>query len=109
MRSRLPSRRPGLTFTLPHPPAHPGAESKLTYDVMVGFDEAACPKEVFITANKLTTAMDIAARDIATLISIALQHGVTIHELAGAMTRGDAGEPQGAAGAVLDAIKEFDK
>ncbi len=105
MRSRLKNRRPGLTFTLPHP----GNISVLVYDVMVGFDEAGTPKEVFISANKPTTAMDVAARDTATLISIALQHGATIAELSAAMTRGDEGEPQGVAGAVLDAVREFEQ
>ena len=105
MRARLKNRRPGLTFTLPHP----GDVSTLVYDVMVGFDGASAPKEVFISANKPTTAMDVAARDTATLISIALQHGATVAELAAAMTRGDKGEPQGVAGAVLDAVREFER
>lgn len=103
-RHRLNNRRPGLTFTLPHP----GDFSSLTYDVMVGFDTSDQVKEVFISCSKITTAMDIAARDTATLISIALQHGASIEELANAMTRDDQGEPQGIAGAALDHMKGLD-
>lgn len=100
-RERLPNRRQGHTFTLPHP----GNYSAIVYDVMVGFEKPRIPKEVFITCNKVTTAMDVAARDIATLISIALQHGAGVQELASAMTRDDDGAAQGVAGAVLDAIE----
>ena len=103
-RTRLNNRRPGITFVMDHP----GDLSNLEYKVMAGFDTSGAVKEVFITANKLTTAMDIAARDTATLISIALQHGVPLAELASAMTRGDQGEPQGVAGAALDKLLKGD-
>lgn len=102
-RTRLPNRRPGWTFQI----HHPGLPT-VGYDVMYGIDPAGQIKEVFISCQKTTTAMDIAARDIATLVSIALQHGVPIHELASAMTRGDQGEPQGIAGAVLDELGGID-
>ncbi len=98
MRARLSNRRPGLSFTMPDPT--PGVA--VSYAVMIGFDHDGGTKEVFISCNKTTTAMDIAGRDLATLISIALQHGATIGELAGAVCRDDRGMPQGIAGAVLD-------
>jgi hypothetical protein len=98
-RARLPARRPALVFNVPHPdPA-----SRVNYDVSVGFDEGQ-PREVFIGCNKLTTAMHTAGLEIATLVSIALQHGATLTELAAAMPRDDRNQPQGAAGAVLDAV-----
>lgn len=103
-RERLPNRRESLTFKVPHP----GTEfsiSPIFYDVSLGYPPGGnAPKEVFVSCNKVTTALDVAGRDCATLISIALQHGATVQELAGAMTRGDKGEPQGVAGAVLDAV-----
>lgn len=103
-RERLPNRREAMTFVVPHP----GTEfhQKPTwYDVALGYAPGSdAPREVFISCNKVTTALDIAGRDIATLISIALQHGAGIAELAGAMTRDDKGAPQGVAGAVLDAV-----
>lgn len=98
MRVRLPQRRRGIGFTIPDP------HTALSYDVMVGFDPEGQPKEVFVSCNKVTTAMDIAGRDIGTLISIALQHGVSLAELAAAMTRDDDSSPQGVAGVVLDAM-----
>lgn len=98
-RARLPQRRPALVFNVPHPdPA-----SRVTYDVTVGFD-AGTPREIFIGCNKLTTAMHTSGLEIATLVSIALQHGATLDELAAAMPRDDRNQPQGAAGAVLDAV-----
>lgn len=105
MRLRLSNRRQGLTFDVPDPNPH----IQLRYEVMAGFDGGISPshiKEVFVSCNKTTTAMDIAGRDIGTLISIALQHGADIYELAGAVCRDDAGNPQGIAGAVLDALKD---
>jgi len=101
-RARLPNRRRSETFGIPHP----GDLSfkPVRYDVAVSRDEAGAPREVFVSCSKLTTAQDIAGRDIAILISIALQYGAPASELADAMTRGDQGEPQGIAGAVLDAM-----
>jgi len=103
-REKLPDRREALNFKV----VHPGTEDhhKPTwYDVALGFPPGgASPKEVFISCNKLTTNLDVAGRDVATLISIALQHGAAVEELAAAMTRDDVGKPQGAAGAVLDAV-----
>lgn len=98
-RARLPLRRPALVITVPHPV--PG--SAVHYDVTVGFDEGQ-PREIFIGCNKLTTAMHTAGLEIATLVSIALQHGASLAELAAAMPRDDRNQPQGAAGAVLDAV-----
>lgn len=103
-REKLPNRREALNFKV----MHPGTEDlhKPTwYDVALGFPPgSAVPKEVFISCNKVTTALDTAGRDIATLISIGLQHGAAVSELAAAMTRDDVGKPQGVAGAVLDAV-----
>jgi hypothetical protein len=101
-RERLPNRRPGVSFEI----THPGLD-EVPYDVTAGFDASGRIREVFISCRKTTTAMDIAARDVATLVSIALQHGASLQELAGSVTRGDKGEPQGIAGAVLDELATF--
>lgn len=105
-RNRLPNRREGLVINVTHPGSE-FHEKPTTYDVTLGFPDGIAngsPREVFIGCNKLTTAMHVAGLEVATLISIALQHGATIAELAGAMPRDDANKPQGAAGAVLDAV-----
>lgn len=101
-RVRLPNRRVGLTIDVPHPGTELHARPTV-YSVKVGFDENE-PRELFIGCNKLTTAMHHAGLEIATLVSIALQHGASLHELASSMPREGNGSPQGAAGAVLDAV-----
>jgi hypothetical protein len=103
-RNRLPDRRRSETFAV----QHPGDLSfkPVQYNVSIGYDGVGHPLEVFISCHKLTTSQDIAGRDIAILISMALQHGASIDSLSAAMTRGDQGEPQGVAGAVLDLLKE---
>lgn len=98
-RTRLPNRRPGVVLTVPHPV--PG--STVAYAVTIGFDEGQ-PRELFISCNKLTTSLAVAGLEIATLVSIALQHGANVQELAAALPREEDGAPQGAAGAVLDAV-----
>lgn len=100
-RERLNNRRPGNTIEVPHPGDLGGV---VIYSVMMGENSSGEIKEVFISSNKATAPLDIAGRDIATLISIALQHGASIAELAGAVSRDDKGDAQGAAGAVLDAM-----
>lgn len=105
-RARLPDRREGLVINVPHPGTEMHAKPTI-YDVTIGFPEGignGQPREVFVGCNKLTTALAIAGIEIATLVSIALQHGASLAELAAAMPRDDAGKPQGAAGAVLDAV-----
>ncbi|HEV7323546.1 MAG TPA: hypothetical protein VGN91_00620 [Bosea sp. (in: a-proteobacteria)] len=100
-RQRLPNRRESLVISV----AHPGSWT-VHYDVAIGFPSglASPPREIFISCNKLTTALATAGTEIATLVSIALQHGATLDELASAMPREENGTPQGAAGAVLDAV-----
>ena len=76
------------------------------YTVTIGYD-GLCngqPKEIFVDGNKLTSDLDTAGRDLATVMSIAFQHGVTPEELAKSVTRDAAGRPLGVAGVLLDAI-----
>ena len=104
-RSRMPNRREGIIIP---PVPHPVPGSQIEYTVKIGFDDDEKPQEIFISCNKLTTAMHTSGLEIATLVSIALQHGASFEELAAAMPREDIGMmknmPQGAAGAVLDAV-----
>ena len=98
-RQPLPKRRENRSFVLQ-------TSDNLTYTITTGYDGKADtqPREVFIDCNKLTTDMDTAGRDIAVLISIALQYGATVSELAKSISRDEDGDPRGIAGAVLDAI-----
>lgn len=101
-RQRLPNRRPQTTFEVEHVASNRVHEFRCS----IGFADDGNPGEVFVSSTgKIGTDLDIAARDIAILISFAIQYGAPIDVLAEAVTRGDSGEPQGIAGAVLDAMR----
>lgn len=101
-RALLPARRAADTFDV-------------FYDVMtnpfvvtVGRYEDGAVGEVFMNAHKRDEMIDHLARDTAILMSFALQHGVPMETLRGAITRDANGRPLGLAGVVLDAIEERD-
>jgi len=62
--------------------------------------------EVFIDSAELASDMHDDARDIAVLISIAVQHGVPIDAMRSALTRLEDGSAAGLAATVLDALAE---
>lgn len=77
------------------------------YSMTVGFEEGEA-LEVFLGMEKSAGTMaDVAARDQAILISIALQHGASLQTLADAMTKTAAGEPEGLAGVALQQMIEW--
>lgn len=96
-RARLPSRR-----------AHDVIEVQCgprTLQVGLGFFDDGRPAEVFISTPQNTTSdLANAARDIAVLLSLALQYGVPVEAVRGALTRLEDGAPAGILGAVLDGI-----
>lgn len=98
-RTRLPSRRPALVVGI----THDGGRQPLT--ATVGFhDETGAPWEIFLDVPK-TSPMSELARDTALLISLALQHGVTVDEMRAGVGRNDeTGEPHTIAGAALDLL-----
>jgi len=98
-RQRLPQRRLGESFTFNFAGQH-------DYKATVGFYEDGRVGEIFLNHNKITTAMDIAARDAAIALSFALQYGATISALRDAMTRDAKGQPEGALGVLLDLLHE---
>ena len=95
-RELLPQRRPSETFTFDH--------GGFEYRVTLGFYPDGRIGEVFLGAAKSGTALDIATRDSAILLSFALQHGATVEQIRSAMTRDVAGRPEGAMGVLLDRI-----
>jgi len=92
----LPQRRRCETFNLNF-----GGLAR-DYAITVGYYDDGSFGEVFITGAKSGEQIEAVARDGAVLISLALQHGVSIQTLAGAITRNAEGEPQTVVGAVLD-------
>jgi hypothetical protein len=61
--------------------------------------------EIFLNCTKGGTAVDVAARDSATVASIALQHGATAAELRHALSRNANGTAGGPLAAALDLIE----
>ena len=61
--------------------------------------------EVFINSGRSGEQVEAVARDGAVLLSLALQHGVPLETIAGALTRDAQGEPGSIIGAVVDRLR----
>jgi hypothetical protein len=72
----------------------------------IGFYDEAMkrPGEIFLTAAKSGTDVEVNARDGAIAVSLALQHGVPLDVLAHSMTRNPDGSPSGPLGVALDLL-----
>jgi hypothetical protein len=103
-RQPLPPRRVALTFEMAWEPLeYRSPRFTVTAGVaMIG--NRPVIREVFASSHKITSAQDIAARDIAILISIALQSGQPLDELCKAMTRDGDGRAQGLAARLCDEL-----
>jgi hypothetical protein len=101
-RRTLPPRRHVETFEVRHGPK--GA----AFQVSVGYYETAAPflspAEVFISGSKAGSEHEGVARDGAVLLSIALQYGVPIDVIRGAMTSNEDGSPMTIVGAVVERL-----
>lgn len=102
-RDVMPQRRASETFGFTH--AAPGRQG-VNYTVTIGFYDHAMtkPGEVFLNAEKLTTDLDIAARDSAILLSYALQLGADPASISLSMARDEEGRPLGVMGTLLDLL-----
>lgn len=98
-RAALPMRRRSETFDI--------AWGGLTraHTVTLGFYADGRVGEVFINGGKSGEQTEAIARDGAVLLSLALQHGVQLETIAGALTRGPRGEPGSIIGAVVDQLR----
>jgi hypothetical protein len=76
------------------------------FAVTVGYYPDGTPGEVFVTGAKAGSDVDAATRDNAVLISLALQFGVPLGVMRGAMTREQDGSPSTIAGKVVDMLVE---
>ena len=95
-RSELPARRFCETTSF----RHEGVE----FTISTGHYDDGRVGELFIEGGKLTSAVDVAARDAAIAASIALQHGASIDGIRAACLRKPDGSAEGTLGAALDAI-----
>jgi hypothetical protein len=75
-----------------------------SYAVTLGFYEDGSLGEVFISGGKSGEAVEAIARDGAVLLSLALQYGARIENMASAITRDGQGEPSSIIGAVIDRL-----
>ena len=98
MRSVLPQRRRSETFELRW------GKQNTVFAITIGFYDDGSPGEVFISGAKAGSDLDAASRDNAVLLSIALQHGVPLQVMAGAVTRELDGSPSTIAGKVIDML-----
>tara|TARA_R110002020_G_scaffold266483_34_gene481507 strand:- start:1543 stop:1905 length:363 start_codon:yes stop_codon:yes gene_type:complete len=105
-RQKMPDRRANETLTF-----EVGA---VTYHGSIGraFDEVTASfgpaREVFLTAGKPGSAVDISARDAALCASIALQSGASLDDLRGTVSRHSYGRPEGPLGIIFDEIAAED-
>ena len=111
-RTRLPNRRPSLSIAFEF--GEPGRE--VEYLATVGFDpETGAVRELFWNGRKAGSALDALLGDMATGLSVALQHGVPLEALQASMAK--AGDfdtdpntaPRASAmGMALDLVAEID-
>jgi hypothetical protein len=97
-RTRLPQRRYCETFELRH------AGLRAVFAITVGRYDDGGIGEVFITGPKVGSEAESIARDGAVLLSLALQHGVPLEVIRGAVTREANGAPSTIVGAVVDRL-----
>ncbi|WP_331326476.1 hypothetical protein [Methylobacterium fujisawaense] len=101
-RAQLTNRRSheAFDFVFSRGPNRPG----YTYTCGYGVDVDGRISEIFLDSHKLASDLTDDARDMAVLLSIALQHGVPLAQIRHAVTRIEDGEPVGLAGRVLDEL-----
>lgn len=95
-RERLPNCRPNETQEF--------ERDQIPVTMTVGFYPDGRPGEVFLNAGHANSTIDVLLHDAAIGISIALQYGATLQELAHAMKRDKFGIASSLIGAALDRI-----
>lgn len=101
MRNRLPQRRYCETFEI--------VFNQAPVSVTIGCYADGRVGEVFLAMQKRAGSQaDLAARDIAIMISLAIQHGVPLQVMADALTKDAEGRPEGLAGVVLPKLLEWE-
>jgi len=98
MRTRLPDRRPAMSFDL--------TVAGLQFTATVGSVNGRV-MEVFLQNHKPGSAADFFARDAAIAASLALQFGCPLEVLRRAVLRDPRGAPSTPLGAAIDVIAEM--
>ena len=98
MRQRLPNRRRCESFAFSH--------AGLDFTATVGFHWDGRIAEIFLSSHKPGSPIEAIARDAAVTVSIALQFGVPIETIRGALTKDHDGGPATLFGTALDKFAE---
>jgi hypothetical protein len=99
-RYALPMRRRCETFEIDF------GGLKKSHVITVGFYDDGSVGEVFINGGKSGEQVEAIARDGAVLLSMALQHGVSLDTIKHALTRDSQDAPQSIIGVVVDRLGE---
>src|ERR1700677_1180789 len=86
LRLDLPNRRGGENFEFLH------KGHKYYASIRYPNAQSVLPREIFLNSAKIDSDHDMAARDAAIMVSVALQYGVPLAELAHALGRDPDGE-----------------
>lgn len=99
-REPLPNRRYSESFEIRH--------LGINYAVQVGCYRDGRVGEVFLGMERAAGSFaDVAARDTAVMISMALQHGVPVDRMRAAITKDQDGKSEGLAGVVLEMLETW--
>lgn len=99
-RVRPPNRRASLTIEVEHTTGF-GVVEPFVVHIGAALNRV---REVFISHHKLNATLDTLARDSGILLSIALQHGASLPDIAHSLSRETDGRPQTPIGSVVDAL-----
>lgn len=103
-RKTLPKRRPCETFSLKHGGQLYHVTAGYYYRATADYQAVGEVGEVFISTNKVGTDIESMGRDLAVLMSLAVQHGCSFETMRNALTREHDGSPATIAGAVADRL-----
>ena len=98
MRDILPNRRHNETLVF--------NVKGIRYKATLGYYKDGHLGEVFLNAAKLDSTSDIAAREAAICVSMALQYGAPVETIATAFPRSPDGKPEGPLGTLFDKLTE---
>ena len=101
MRQQLPPVRENISLEFDHL-NHDG--KAFHYTATIGFYPDGRVGEVFLGSRKVGTDVDIAAKDAAIAVSLALQYGCPLEHLVSAFLRRADGAPEGPLGTLLDLV-----
>lgn len=79
----------------------------LSVDVQAGFYDDGRLGEVFFNTRKIGSKIDTILRDVALLVSVALQYGATIDELSKSAIRAPDGSADGVVSVLHDRLKSL--